>query len=131
MDRIYHQRFSLASKISITIMTLLAVYLFWIKSSVDIVLGAIVVVILVFMIERVIHTKYTLTEDVLMIDGGRFFRSRSIPLGEIVKLSSMKSRYGFTHYILIEYGAGKAVSVMPEDEKAFVNEINRRMVKDD
>lgn len=132
MDRLYHQRFTLAAKSCITIITLLAVYLFWFRSLLHAVIGILIVLLLVFMIERVIHTSYTLTDDgYLLISYGRFFHSKRIPISDIIKISKHNTSLKMSHYILIEYGADNMVSVLPEDENSFIEELNRRLKKVD
>lgn len=132
MNKIYHQRFTLASKSFITIITLLAVYLFWFRNAVHAILGLAVVIILVCLIERIIHTTYTLTsEGDLVIDRGRFARRTSIPVNEIVKVRQLQSKLRLSKYILIEYGAGKMASLQPEDGKAFLEELDLHLKKEE
>ncbi len=127
MDRLFHQRFTLAAKCTITILTLLTGYLLWMRSTVNALLGLVVVVVLVIIIERVIHTVYTFTSDGnLIISHGRFVKKMTIPVNEIIKATRMTTPMRFSHYILLEYGAGHFVSVQPENDDAFINELDRR-----
>ena len=132
MDKIYHQRFTLAAKSFITVVTLLAVYLFWFKSIAHIIVGVMVVLMLVSIIESVIHTTYKITsDDKLIIERGRLFKKRILPIGDIVKISRRETKFKLSHYILIEYGADKCVSLQPEDEDALMEEIKKRLNKID
>jgi hypothetical protein len=132
MDKIYHQRFTLAAKSFITVVTLLAVYLFWFKSIAHIIVGVMVVLMLVSIIESVIHTTYKITsDDKLIIERGRLFKKRILPIGDIVKISRRETKFKLSHYILIEYGADKCVSLQPEDEDALMEEIKKRLIKID
>lgn len=132
MDKIYHQRFTLAAKSFITVITLLAVYLFWFKSIAHIIVGVMVVLMLVSIIESVIHTTYKITsDDKLIIERGRLFKKRILPIGDIVKISRRETKFKLSHYILIEYGADKCVSLQPEDEDALMEEIKKRLIKID
>lgn len=132
MDKIYHQRFTLAAKSFITVITLLAVYLFWFKSIAHIIVGVMVVLMLVSIIESVIHTTYKITsDDKLIIERGRLFKKRILPIGDIVKISRRETKFKLSHYILIEYGADKCVSLQPEDEDALMEEIKKRLNKID
>ncbi len=132
MDKIYHQRFTLAAKSFITVITLLAVYLFWFKSIAHIIVGVMVVLMLVSIIESVIHTTYKITsDDKLIIERGRLFKKRILPIGDIVKISRRETKFKLSHYILIEYGADKCVSLQPEDENALMEEIKKRLNKID
>ena len=132
MDKIYHQRFTLAAKSFITVITLLAVYLFWFKSIAHVIVGVMVVRMLVSIIESVIHTTYKITsDDKLIIERGRLFKKRILPIGDIVKISRRETKFKLSHYILIEYGADKCVSLQPEDEDALMEEIKKRLIKID
>ena len=132
MDKIYHQRFTLAAKSFITVITLLAVYLFWFKSIAHIIVGVMVFLMLVSIIESVIHTTYKITsDDKLIIDRGRLSKKQILPIGDIVKISRRETKFKLSHYILIEYGADKCVSLQPEDEDALMEEIKKRLNKID
>ena len=132
MDRLFHQRFTLASKCGITILTLLAGYLLWMRSAANALLGFVVVIILVVIIERVIHTVYIFTSaGNLVIDHGRFARKITIPVNEIIKSTVVNTPMGLSHYILLEYGAEHFVSVQPENYEAFIEELRRRQAKID
>ena len=132
MDRLFHQRFTLASKCGIMILTLLAGYLLWMRSAANALLGFVVVIILVVIIERVIHTVYIFTSaGNLVIDHGRFARKITIPVNEIIKSTVVNTPMGLSHYILLEYGAEHFVSVQPENYEAFIEELRRRQAKID
>ena len=132
MDRLFHQRFTLASKCGITILTLLAGYLLWVRSAANTLLGFVVVIILVVIIERVIHTVYIFTSaGNLVINHGRFTRKKTIPVNEIIKVTVVNTPMGFSHYILLEYGAEHFVSVQPENYEAFIEELKMRQAKID
>ena len=60
MNRIFHQRFTLTSKCAISLFTLLAFYFLWNKMAIP---ALLVVIVIVMMIERVLHTTYTLLLD--------------------------------------------------------------------
>ena len=111
MDRRFHQRFTVAAKSGIALFVLLAFYFFWAKKAI---VGLFLIIIVVGMIERVIHTSY-------------IFR-RVKPIDRI-KVTPMKSNFGLSHYLLLEYGAGNLTTVMPENEQAFIEELKRRRTK--
>ena len=71
------------------------------------------------------------TNGDLEVSPGRFIRKKNIPLSEITavrKYHSMKfGRFSVTDYILIEYGKGKFVSVMPVKEQEFAELLEKRM----
>lgn len=127
MERTFHQQFTMANKCGITVFSLLAFYLLWQKAALT---GLFVVVIVVLMIERMIHTTYTFTvserSEVLRIDRGRFSRPTVIAVNEIVRCTLMKTAFGLSHYLLIEYGERRMVSVTPDNSEAFIAELKKR-----
>lgn len=126
MKRIFHQRFTLAAKLAISILTMLAFYLFWIKA---VIIGCGIACLLIIMIERVIHTQYVLTpEGLLIIDKGRFARNRIIPINEIIKIEIVKTPTRVSHYILITYSANKQIAVQPNNEQTFIEELKKRQI---
>ena len=74
---------------------------------------------------------YVTTDGNLEVSRGRFIRKKVIPLSEITtvrKYHSMKfGSFSVTDYILIEYGKGKFVSVMPVKEQEFAELLEKRM----
>ncbi len=130
MNRLFHQRFTLSYKCGIIVFSLLAFYLFWIKMTI---VALLVIIVIVVIIERVIHTTYSFMAeedaDVLVIDKGRFSSKKVIRVNDIVKCIPMKTCFGLSRYLLIEYGAGHIVIVQPEDDAAFVMELKRRLSK--
>lgn len=127
MERIFHQQFTMANKCGITLFSLLACYLFWHKAALP---GMFVAVIVVLMIERMIHTTYTFTAsdrgEVLRINRGRFSKPMTIAVDEIIRCTRMKTAFGLSHYLLIEYGARRIMSVTPDNSEAFIAELKKR-----
>ena len=127
MERTFHQQFTMANKCGITAFSLLAFYLLWQKAALT---GLFVAVIVVLMIERMIYTTYTFTvserSEVLRIDRGRFSRPTVIAVNEIVRCTLMKTAFGLSHYLLIEYGERRMVSVTPDNSEAFIAELKKR-----
>lgn len=132
MRRTFHQRFTLAAKCAISIFLLLAFYLLWMKMAIA---GAIVVVVILLIIERVAHTTYVFSADErgewLTISRGRFVRPRTIAVNEIIRCTSMKTSFGFSHYLLLEYGADHLATVQPESDEDFVQELRKRQRRAD
>lgn len=127
MRRIFHQRFTLAAKCAISIFLLLSFYMLWVKMALA---GAIVVMVVLLIIERVAHTTYVFSTDErgewLTINKGRFARRQVIAVNEIVKCTRMKTSFGLSHYLLLEYGAGKLASVQPKSDEDFMDELRKR-----
>jgi hypothetical protein len=81
--------------------------------------------LLVFLIERFLRTTYTITTDGrLIISPGRFFGSRTIRLDDITFVEKRKSvsilGFSLLHYVMIGYGAGRYMSLVPQKEMEFM-----------
>ena len=129
MNRIFHARIAWYQYFLLVVLTVNVVGALWCKY----ILPAVsLILMLIVVIEQIIHTVYTVTPDgILEISTGRFIRKKVIPLSEITairKCHSMKfGRFSVTEYVLIEYGKGKFVSVMPVKEREFVELLEKRL----
>ena len=129
MNRIFHARIAWYQYFLLVVLTVNVVGALWCKYILPAVL---LILMLIVVIEQIIHTVYTVTPDwILEISTGRFIRKKVIPLSEITairKCHSMKfGRFSVTEYVLIEYGKGKFVSVMPVKEREFVELLEKRL----
>ena len=129
MNRIFHARIAWYQYFLLVVLTVNVVGALWCKYILPAVL---LILMLIVVIERIIHTVYTVTPDgILEISTGRFIRKKVIPISEITairKCHSMKfGRFSVTEYVLIEYGKGKFVSVMPVKEREFVELLEKRL----
>ena len=126
--RTFHQRFSLASKIAVLLATSLAFYLFWNKMFI---FGVIVAFAVVVMVERVSHSSYSFVEKEgeqwLVVNHGRFSKTKTIRIADVLKLTPMKTTFGMSHYLLMLYGNNHLMSLQPADEQSFCKELQRRM----
>lgn len=126
--RTFHQRFSLASKIAVLLATSLTFYLFWNKMFI---FGVIVAFAVVVMVERVSHSSYSFVEKEgeqwLVVNHGRFSKTKTIRIAEVLKLTPMKTSFGMSHYLLMLYGNNHLMSLQPADEQSFCKELQRRM----
>ena len=91
--------------------------------------------LLVVAVERIIHTTYTVTADGrLVVSHGRFSRRLDIPLSGLRRVERIRrlraGRHSLFSYLLVVYGDGKCVAVMPVREEDFVAELKRRINKD-
>ena len=130
MNRIFHARIAWYQYFLLVVLTVNVVGALWCKYILPAVL---LILMLIVVIEQIIHTVYTVTPDgILEISTGRFIRKKVIPISEITairKCHSMKfGRFSVTEYVLIEYGKGKFVSVMPVKEREFVELLEKRSV---
>lgn len=136
LDRTFHRRFTIAAKSGIIVFSLLAFYFFWTMKAV---IGLLLVIIIVGMIDRVMHTTYTFRRvepidregefEFLIISKGHFSRNENIPLDEITKVARMRTALRTSRYLLITYGPGNVTGVQPDDEEAFVRELEKRRKK--
>lgn len=129
MNRIFHARIAWYQYFLLVVLTVNVVGALWCKYILPAVL---LILMLIVVIEQIIHTVYTVTPDgILEISTGRFIRKKVIPISEITairKCHSMKfGRFSVTEYVLIEYGKGKFVSVMPVKEREFVELLKKRL----
>ena len=129
MNRISHARIAWYQYFLLVVLTVNVVGALWCKYILPAVL---LILMLIVVIEQIIHTVYTVTPDgILEISTGRFIRKKVIPISEITairKCHSMKfGRFSVTEYVLIEYGKGKFVSVMPVKEREFVELLEKRL----
>ena len=129
MDRTFHARLLPGQCLMLLLIGFLAVWCLWEKRPV---LAAVWCVWLVFLIERLIHTTYTLTADgFLLIDRGRFSRRRERPLSDIVgveRASSMQvAGRALVRYVLVRYADGKFDALSPANEDEFVRALEKRL----
>lgn len=131
-SRTFHKRFTLADKCAITVAVLLAFYFFWIQKAI---VGILLVIIIVGMIDKVLHTTYIIhrvkpidrDEEMwfLTIDNGRFASKRHIPCDQIKNIERRPTPHRLSHYVLVEYGDNLSAGLMPQDEEALVKSINQ------
>ena len=137
-DRTFHKRFTVPAKCGVVVFALLAGYFFWMKVAI---VGILVAIVIVGMMERILNTTYTFRRvkpidrdeemDFIVIDEGRFSRKRTVPVCDIISATPMKVCLGIYHAVVIEYGAHHLVSLQPDNEVGFIQEIEKRLkVKD-
>lgn len=129
MNRIFHARVMPGQYMLLALVTFLAIWSLWDKRPV---LAAVWMLWLVLLIERLIHTTYTITaEGTLQISRGRFNRLRERPLSDIVgveRASSMEvAGHAWVRYVLVRYKDGKHDALMPVKEEEFIRLLRKRM----
>lgn len=123
MDRSFHHRVTVGAACGIVLLLALAVYAFWIKS---VALGLLMVVLLIIVAERSLHTKYIFRDDRLIIYKGRLAKAQTIMLDQITGCRPMTTVFGLVRYLLITYGHdNRVVSAQPANERAFVEMLRR------
>ena len=134
MDRTFHHRFTVGAVCGIALFTILMFYFFWERHAL---VGTLLMILVLCMIERVIHTTYTFhktspgipgkEQETLVINKGRFSINKSIPLDKVCEVTRMKTAFGLNHYLLLVYGNEKRMeAVMPMKEENFLFELKKR-----
>lgn len=123
---------SLVNYIAVFIVAAAALFFFWNRSAANAVVGFLLLMAVLLMVERIIHTMYVFTADgMLVIDKGRFSRPVAIPVGDIIKATIVRPALLPVRFVAIEYGAGHVITVQPVNEEAFVDEVKRRQKEAD
>lgn len=129
MNRIFHARIGIWQYIFLAMIAFLTVFLLWDQYALPAAIGMIWLIIL---IEKLIHTTYTITPDgKLMLYFGRFSRKREILIKDIVSVergSSMQvGRFALLRYVLVKCGNGKHEALLPVKEGEFIRLLEERM----
>lgn len=128
MDRIFHARIAAGQFLGLLLVGGTTVWMLWEKQALP---AAVLMFCLVVIIERLIHTTYTVTADGrLKLYYGRFSRGREIALKEITSVeraSSMQvGRLAVMRYVLVRYGAGRCAALLPVKEEEFIRLVEER-----
>lgn len=129
MNRVFHARIAAGQYLFLLLVTFITVYCMWQKQAV---VGVFAMLLLVFTIEKLIHTTYTITpEGTLELYYGRFARRKTLLLKDITSVeysSSMRvGRFAVMRYVLVHYGAGQSVALLPVKEEEFVRLLKERI----
>lgn len=129
MDRTFQARISSGQYLALAVPTILAVHGLWVKNWL---VALVFVLLLVWFIEYLIHTRYTLTADGFLVVGhGRFNRVRRIPLADILLVERSKAMFAglfpINHFVLVHYKGGRVLSLQPVNEDEFVHVLEKRM----
>ena len=126
-SRTFQHRVTLPAVVVIVLVAAVAFSFLMSRDTVLSVVALILVCLDVVIMEIVIHTSYTLTDDgMLLVDRGRFARRQAIHVCDILRMELRKTPLCRMHYILIEYGPRKYVSNQTDNEHGFMAEITRR-----
>ena len=128
MNRIFHTRITWYQYLYILLLGALTFFLMWDKM---IIMATFCALLLIILIERFIHTIYTITPDgKLIISTGRFSKSKTVYLKdirEVQKRNSVKiAGFSTLRYILIRYNIDNYVSVLPVKEQEFIDLLDER-----
>ncbi|MDR0746065.1 MAG: PH domain-containing protein [Mediterranea sp.] len=131
MNRIFHVRIAWYQYLYLIVLGGLSFFLLWEKNIIS---ATCCMVLLVFLIERFLHTTYTFTTDgKLIISPGRFSGSKVIRLKDITSVEMRRSvsilGFSLLHYVMIGYGADRYVSLFPLKELEFMMLLEAQGVK--
>lgn len=129
MNRIFHARIPWYQWLALVLFALNGAVALWCKIAIP---GTLLFLLVIVLIERIIHTTYTVTSDNrLEVYQGRFSRRRVIPLQEITSVEVCRSMklgsFSVTRYVLVSYGQGRFVAVMPVKEREFVELLEKKI----
>lgn len=127
MNKIFHARISWYHYVSLILATGTTIWGFWDK---NIFMGILFMFYLIIIIEKIIHTSYTVTIDgELIVYNGRFSKKVKVKIGDINSIErchTMNFRnFHFAEFVLIRYKDEKYISLEPIKEQEFVNLINK------
>ena len=129
MNRIFHARIAAGQYLFVAFAGAIAVYGLWEKR---ILIAVLFMLLLVVSIEKLIHTTYTITADNrLLLFFGRFSRGKEILLKDITSVERASSMqiggFAVMRYVLIRYGEGKCVALLPVKEEEFIRLLEQRI----
>lgn len=132
MDKVFHARIHFLMYLFLAVLVVGVCFSFLHRMGLC---AALTLLLLVVAVERIIHTTYTVTADGrLVVSHGRFSRRLDIPLSGLRRVERIRrlraGRHSLFSYLLVVYGDGKCVAVMPVQEEDFVAELKRRINKD-
>lgn len=127
MNKTFHRQISVISVVYIALLAAMSFFFFWQRTGWNILFGMMLLAFTAIAIERLRHTTYTLTEDKkLCIDSGRGSKRKSVDIQKIIRVMPQRLFLGCGKYLLIECENGRLLTVQPENQMAFVEELKKR-----
>ncbi|MCD8235687.1 MAG: PH domain-containing protein [Prevotellaceae bacterium] len=128
MNRVFQAKINIGNYILLTLLLLVAIHSMW---HVNGILLCLSLLLLVVIIERMIHTTYTITTDgTLIISNGRFSKRKVVSLSDIDSIERIRGmRIGgkaISTSLLITCKNGKLFQVNPGNEDDFVKCVQKR-----
>lgn len=129
MNRIFYARIAMGHYLSMILFTVLLLYGFLERNALCAFVG---MMLLVLLIERLIHTTYTLTpQGTLIVYKGRFSKKLIISVNEIhavEQVSSMRvGGYSLMRCLMLTYGSNRHEALMPIKEEEFIRVLHKYM----
>lgn len=131
MNRVFQAKINIGNYILLILLLLVAIHSMWCVNGILLCLS---LLLLVVIIERMIHTTYTITTDgILIINNGRFSRRKEVPLSDINSIERIRGmRIGgktISTSLLITCKNGKIFQVSPRNEDDFVKCVQKRRIQ--
>ena len=131
MNRVFQAKINIGNYILLILLLLVAIHSMWCVNGILLCLS---LLLLVVIIERMIHTTYTITTNgMLIINNGRFSRRKEVPLSDINSIERIKGmRIGgktISTSLLITCKNGKIFQVSPRNEDDFVKCVQKRRIQ--
>lgn len=131
MNRVFQAKINIGNYILLILLLLVAIHSMWCVNGILLCLS---LLLLVVIIERMIHTTYTITTNgILIINNGRFSRRKEVPLNDINGIERIRGmRIGgktISTSLLITCKNGKLVQVSPRNEDDFVKCVQKRRIQ--
>ena len=127
MSRSFRGKTPATSWVLVGVLMFVAGYSAWERSGI---LMALSLVVLVVVIDRIIHTEYTLTGGELQIHRGRFASIQTVRLSDIQKIDEVSgTRIGgkpLTTFLMLTLEGGREVIVSPRDVQSFIEHIQKQ-----
>ena len=129
MNRVFHARILPGHYLALGVFAYLLIHAFWVHSAL---LALLCMVVLVLVVERVVHTQYTVTADgKLQVDRGRFSKLKEIAPADILRVEQAKApllgRLLVSHCVLVHCKDGKTLTLVPVKEEEFVRVLRKRV----
>lgn len=127
MERTFHEKGSWAGFALVVILAGFVIHLFWYRSSINALMGLILSGFLLIVIDKMINSTYTFTDDFkLIIRNGKFSKETVIMINEITNAQVIEIKHFNRKYILLSYGADREIGVRPDRDDRFLRELKKR-----
>jgi len=126
MNRTFQGRISPGMLFIFLLFLSITFYFGWNKN----ILAIPLLILVIFLIERILHTTFTITSSgLLIIHKGRFSKDKNIDINDIARIekgTSLYSKLGVNTYLNVVLKNGKEISIWPADEVSFLDWIKKK-----
>lgn len=130
MNRTFHRRVTIQDIAAIALHALCAFACFWQHTGAWAIVGAWLAMTALVAIERAIHTTYVITDEgILHIDKGRLSRPQTIDIAQIEDVFLTKASFLRPTHVALQTGSNGWLALLPDNNEAFINEINKKRGK--